>query len=108
MFVTVAETDPKTKKVTQQKVGSHADEIETSIMLFIKPEVVQMEKARPEESPDKPGPLTRDPHATDKTFSATGAWGDPTKATHAKGELAVNLIKDMLKKQLDELCEKKP
>lgn len=46
------------------------------------PEVVHMEKAKPEEN-DGPGPLTPDPHADPKkyTFSPTGAWGNPTLAT---------------------------
>lgn len=94
-------------KITEQKVGTHADEIETSIMLYIKHEVVQMEKALPEECPDKPGPLTRDLNSIDKTISVTGAWGDPTKATRAKGEIAVNIIKEMLNNQLKQLFSKK-
>ena len=65
-------------------------------MLYIKPDVVDMSKAKPEESPDKPGPLTRDTSAIDKTISITGAWGNPTLATHRKGEIAVDTLKEML------------
>lgn len=97
---------PDIKKIMQQKLGTHADEIETSMMLYIKPEIVHMEKAKPELT-DHPGALTPNPDATDKAYSATGAWGDPTKATREKGEIAVNLIKNMLKKQLAELIETK-
>lgn len=96
---------PNIQKIMQQKLGTHADEIETSMMLYIKPEVVHMEKAKPELT-DHPGVLTPDPNATDKAFSATGAWGDPTKATREKGEIAINIIKEMLKNQLTELMEK--
>ena len=84
------------KGISKQKVGTHADEIETSIMLFIKPDVVDMSKAKVEESPDKPGPLTRDISATNKTISVTGAWGNPTLATYDKGEIAVDILKEML------------
>lgn len=99
---------PDIMKITEQEVGSHADEIETSIMLYIKSEVVDMKKAKPELYPDKPGPLTRDLQSTDKTISVTGAWGDPTKATREKGEIAVNILKEMIKTQLIHLFEKKP
>jgi creatinine amidohydrolase len=88
------------KGLTQQKVGSHADEIETSIMLYIKPEVVDMSKAEPAESPIKIGPLTRDLTATDKLISVTGAFGNPTLASREKGEIAVNVLKRMLGKFL--------
>ncbi len=77
------------KEITQQKVGSHADEIETSIMLYIKPEVVDMSKAEPAESSIKTGPLTRE-------ISQTGAFGNPTLASREKGEIAVNVLKRML------------
>lgn len=97
---------PDIKKIMEQIVGTHADEIETSMMLYIKPEVVSLEKAKPELT-NKPGVLSPDPHAIDKAFSATGAWGDPTKATRDKGVIAVNIIKEMLKKQLTELIEKR-
>jgi creatinine amidohydrolase len=40
--------DKRILDITQQKMGTHADEIETSIMLHIHPEVVHMEKAQPE------------------------------------------------------------
>ncbi|MBA2711765.1 MAG: creatininase family protein [Tatlockia sp.] len=85
------------KAITQQKSGSHADEIETSIMLYIKPEVVDMSKAESAESPFKPGPLTRDPLMVDRIYSTTGAYGDPTLASWEKGEIAVNVLKRMLK-----------
>lgn len=91
------------QKITKQKVGTHADEIETSIMLYIKPEVVDMSKAKPEESPDKPGPLTRDTSSIDKTISVTGAWGNPTLASLEKGEIAVDTLKEMLQEDFHNL-----
>lgn len=99
--------NPKIKAITQQKVGTHADEIETSIMLYIKPEVVKVSEAKPEECPDKPGALTRDITSTDKTISVTGAWGNPTLATVEKGVIAIEVIKDILGKELESLYFKK-
>jgi creatinine amidohydrolase len=60
------------KAVQQQPHGTHADEIETSMMLYIAPHTVHLDLARPELSPDRPGPLTRDP-ATAGVYSPTGA-----------------------------------
>jgi creatinine amidohydrolase len=83
------EIDAVVRKVQQQAGGTHADEIETSIMLYIAPNTVRMSKAAKDLSPDRPGPLTRNPKATDGTYSPTGAWGDPTLATKEKGQILV-------------------
>lgn len=98
--LSLLDNSPEIKKIKQQKVGSHADEIETSKMLYIKPEVVKIDKAVVEENPDKPGPLTRDVTSVDKTISISGAWGNPTLATKGKGEIAVNVIKKLIHQQL--------
>jgi creatinine amidohydrolase len=83
------EIDAVVKKVQQQAGGTHADEIETSMMLYIAPNTVRMSKAAKDLSPDRPGPLTRNPKATSGTYSPTGAWGDPTLATKEKGQILV-------------------
>jgi creatinine amidohydrolase len=75
----------------QQPCGTHADELETSMMLYIAPDVVHMERAKPEIAPDRPGGLTRNP-AGPGIYSATGAWGDPTLATRDKGEMIVEAM----------------
>lgn len=89
--------DKRIADITEQKLGTHADEIETSIMLHIHPEVVHMEKAKTEENPGN-GPLTPDPFADPEkyTFSPSGAWGNPTLATKEKGKIAVDVIKEMI------------
>lgn len=77
---------PVEKAVAQQPGGTHADEIETSIMQYIAPDSVDMSKAVKDYHPEKgTGGLTRDPQA-DGVYSATGIWGDPTLATREKGE----------------------
>lgn len=83
------EIDAVVKKVQQQPGGSHADEIETSMMLYIAPDTVKMSRAVKDLNPDRPGPLTRNPKATEGVYSPTGAWGDPTLATKEKGQILV-------------------
>src|SRR5215510_6909161 len=88
--------DPVEKKV-RQSGGTHADEIETSMMLYIAPEIVRMEKASRDLNQDQPGPLTRDPKGKG-LYSPTGAWGDPTLATREKGrELVESNVTTILK-----------
>ncbi|MGZ3696938.1 MAG: creatininase family protein [Bdellovibrionota bacterium] len=87
-------SDPETPreilaKISQQARGSHADEIETSVMMVITPEKVKLERAKRDCNPDRPGILTRDPHSAAGVYSPTGAWGDPTLATREKGEILV-------------------
>jgi creatinine amidohydrolase len=80
------------KSVEQQSHGTHADEIETSNMLYVAPQLVRMDRATPELAPDRPGGLTRNPDATDGVFSKSGAWGDPTLATREKGRVVTEAI----------------
>src|SRR6185436_19710478 len=56
---------PVEEQVSKQEGGTHADEIETSIMLYVAPESVRMARARKDYHPRLgPGPFTRDPNAT--------------------------------------------
>ena len=94
------EIDAVVKKVQKQAGGTHADEIETSMMLYIAPITVRMSRAVKDLGPDRPGPLTRNPKATDRTYSPTGAWGDPTLATKEKGQI---LVEATVKAILDDI-----
>ncbi len=82
--------------LSTQPYGTHADEMETSVMLAIAPELVHMERAvaSPKGS-ERPGPLQRS--APDRPgFSPSGSYGDPTLATAAKGRLlAVAILEDL-------------
>lgn len=73
------------KQVSKQEGGTHADEIETSMMLYIAPQTVDMRKAVKDYRPSRGRPLTRD-STQPGTYSPTGTWGDPTLATREKGE----------------------
>ncbi|MEP7247612.1 MAG: creatininase family protein [Gammaproteobacteria bacterium] len=73
--------------VPQQAGGSHADEVETSMMLYIAPDRVDMRHAARDYHPG-PGRLTRRRNSG-LTYSATGIYGDATLATWGKGRAAV-------------------
>jgi len=75
--------------VSEQEGGTHADEMETSMMLYIKPEMVDMSKAVKDYDPSGGQGLTRDPEKTGPKYSPTGIFGDPTLATVEKGRVAV-------------------
>ena len=82
----------------EQEMGGHGDEIETSINLYLQPELVNMNLALTDygDRPPKdyggyqPGALTR--NEDDPLFSATGIFGDATLATVEKGERAVKIM----------------
>lgn len=77
----------------EQERGSHADEIETSMMMVIAPEQVRIDRAVRDDQPRRgPGPFSRDPNITSGIYSASGAWGDPTLATREKGEAALERL----------------
>lgn len=73
------------REVSKQEGGTHADEIETSMMLYMAPETVDMSKAVKDFHKDGGRPLVRD-STMRGTYSPTGSWGDPTLATREKGQ----------------------
>jgi creatinine amidohydrolase len=84
--------DRASASVRKEEGGTHADEIETSIMLYVDPASVDMRRAVKEFNPS-PGPLqlTRRRGAPG-TFSESGVWGDPTIATREKGRVIVEAL----------------
>jgi creatinine amidohydrolase len=100
-YTDLTKDDPVEKKV-RQSGGTHADEIETSMMLYIAPETVRMKKALRDLNPNQPGGLTRDPHGKG-TYSPTGAWGDPTLATREKGQAVTESLVSTILKDIDDL-----
>lgn len=88
---------PEVEELAEQLAGGHGDEIETSIHLYLQPELVDMSKAvqdyrgATEGYPGyRPGLFSRDP--ADPAYSETGLFGDPTLATAEKGERALELL----------------
>lgn len=89
-FLNLSEVDSKLPKgLLSQSGGTHADESETSAMLYIAPETVKMSLAVKDfdPRPDRKG-LTRDPKGKG-VYSPTGIWGDPTLATREKGRIII-------------------
>ena len=82
--------------------GTHADEIETSMLLYIAPVTVEMTKAVKDFNPDQPGPLTRDP-AGRGVYSPIGIWGDPTLATLNKGRQVTEVLVEGILAQIEDL-----
>jgi len=83
--------DSVEKAISQQEGGTHADEMETSMLLYMYPQFVDMTKAARDYHPGAGG-LTRDSLAAvreGKTFSRTGIFGDATLATREKGRRLV-------------------
>ena len=75
--------------VREQAIGSHADEIETSMMLYIDAASVDMRLAVKDSAPvSTPFRLNRQPGGTG-THSPSGVWGDATLATREKGRVVV-------------------
>jgi creatinine amidohydrolase len=89
------------QKVQQQEGGTHADELETSMMLYIDPQSVDMKKAVKDYHPGA-SPLSRVPDAT-RTYSASGTYGDATLATREKGKVIVEAMVERLLQEIAEL-----
>jgi creatinine amidohydrolase len=86
-------------QLQEQPYGSHADEMETSLMLAIAPELVDMARATP--SPvsgagPSPGALSPD-DPTSPNYSPSGSFGDPTLASADKGSrLLAAILEDLM------------
>jgi len=70
----------------------HADEIETSVLLELVPEDVDMNKAV-REWPELPDGLLSSPERW-RGFSSSGVFGDPTEASLEKGRTIVALVEN--------------
>ena len=91
---------PVRAELETQAFGTHADEIETSMMLYIAPETVRMEHAAVDGATDRGGGgLSRDP-AGRGIYSPTGTYGDPTRASRAKGERIVESLVEFIVAQV--------
>lgn len=96
--------DQVSKELGEQEGGSHADEIETSIMLHIAPETVDMTKATKDFDAAAIGPLTRSIEKRNEcSYSPSGVWGDPILASATKGERVVQSLLDSILKDIENL-----
>ena len=86
----------KARKVTPEQAGAHAGEFETSIMLYLRPDLVAMDQAQPGYVGDQ---LSIAPLVFEKGFravTANGVLGDPRNASAANGEAYMAAITDLL------------
>ncbi|MGH8755804.1 MAG: creatininase family protein [Burkholderiales bacterium] len=81
----------------QQSYGSHADELETSIMLAIAPGKVNMSQAKPWAKREMQGAALVRNDKSHPNYSPDGVYGDPTLATKEKGErLLAAMLEDVM------------
>lgn len=92
--------EPEASRICSQEGGSHADEIETSMMLYIAPDSVRMELASSAFNPQGKGPLSR--LAAASSYSESGVWGDARLADRIKGQ---KLVKCLLERILLDLSK---
>jgi creatinine amidohydrolase len=95
-------TGPVEKAIGKQEGGTHADEIETSMMLYMAPQTVDMSKAAKDYHPSEERGLTRDPKKKG-VYSATGIFGDATLATRKKGEAITTALVAGILKEIEDL-----
>lgn len=93
---------PVEKAIGKQEGGTHADEIETSMMLYMAPETVDMKKAAKDYHPSEERGLTRDPKGKG-SYSATGIYGDATLATREKGRVLTTALVAAILKEIEDL-----
>jgi len=94
-------TEPVEKQIKKEEGGTHAEEIETSMMLYMAPESVDMKKAVKDYHPSN-GPLTRNPDAKG-TYSPSGVWGDATLATREKGKIVTEALVKIILGEIETL-----
>lgn len=86
----------------QQEYGSHADEHETSLMLYIAPQVVDMDLAV-DDGGEGQGRLTRS--KGQGLWSASGVYGRATLASRAKGQVIAGRLVEHCIAQVRDLGE---
>lgn len=89
--------------LVQQPAGSHADEVETSLMLHIAPTAVDMKNAVREINPrSDPFHLSRHKGGPG-TYSDSGVWGDATLATSQKGAVLADALTAAILDEIERL-----
>jgi len=91
------ETD-ETERLQEQTAGGHADELETSIHLYLQDHLVRMDLAVTDYGNDIPKnypgyqPGMFSANRGDPEYSETGLYGDPTLADPEKGRRALEIM----------------
>ncbi len=96
----------ESNRIAEQRAGSHADEIETSIILALRPDLVHMDRAvtdyhgAPAASTPGYRPSDFSRIRGDPDFSETGVFGDPRLASVDKGRRALAIMRTQWLKAL--------
>jgi creatinine amidohydrolase len=98
---------PVQREVAEQPGGTHADEVETSIMLYIAPEAVDMSQAVRDYAPKSVRGFSRSAKGPGH-HSKTGIWGDPTLATRDKGRRVVEAMVEGILAEIEALRATEP
>lgn len=96
-----------TEAIQEQRMGGHADEIETSINLYLQPELVDMvaavtdygNRGTKDYGGYQPGVLSADPD--DPGYAPFGIFGDARLATSEKGRAALAIMTEEWLRVLD-------
>ncbi len=102
------ELDRASARIRQEEGGTHADEIETSMMLYIDPASVDMRRAVKEFSPSTGPLLLTRRRGAPGTFSESGVWGDATLATREKGRIVVEALVSAMLSDIEKLRRSVP
>lgn len=105
-------TDPRARLEAaarpRQPFGSHADEVETSMMLYVDASLVDMNKATRELAGESvPFQLSRREGGR-ATYSPSGVWGDATLATREKGRIFVEALVRAIRLDIEDLRRTAP
>lgn len=85
-------------QIVETPNDSHAGELETSMVLYLSPELVKGRAT--EEYPQIPKPFI----VRDKIkYWRGGVWGNPLKASSEKGKIAIDIIADKIVSIIDEI-----
>jgi creatinine amidohydrolase len=98
---------PVIDEIAEQEGGMHADEVETSMMLYIAPRTVTMSKAAKDYTRKIKSGLSRSPDGPGH-YSKTGIFGDATLATRAKGRRFVEAMVEGILADIEALRGTKP
>ncbi len=98
---------PIEKQISRQEGGTHADEIETSMILYMSPGDADMGKAVKDYHPGQGG-LTRDSKKEGLIYSPTGVYGDATLATKEKGRIVTEALVAAILAEIEELRRAPP
>jgi creatinine amidohydrolase len=89
--------------LAEQRRGSHADEIETSMMLYLAPGRVDMRKAVRDDHERRGSGGFHRTAGQAGIYSPSGVWGDATLASAEKGKLIVEAVVSGIVRDIERL-----